>query len=155
MYTKYVNRLQKPPEMSSNPALRPLRVVEAQKEGKRALNYLHTIEGLPWKSYEKIYDLRLGVSDPVTVAEGKGISCDLVSIRRFSGAGVDQKLEMIRLIQHKNFVTAHEVYRRGDECDVVSLGMPIHSSCPSCLLADTKVSSLDFSFSLAGAGFRE
>lgn len=83
------------------------------------MNYMHTIEGLPWKSYEKIYDLRLGVGDPVTVAEGKGISCDLVSIRHFSGAAVDQKLELIRLIQHKNFVTAHEVYRRGDECDVV------------------------------------
>ncbi len=112
-----MNRLRKPtPEMSSDtdPTPRPLRIVGAQKEGKQALDHIPTIEGLPWKVYEKIYNLRLGESEPVTVAERKGISCELVSIRRISGAAVDQRLEMIRLIQHKNFVTAHEVYRNDD-----------------------------------------
>ena len=105
--------------MSSDSLLRPLRIVGAQKERKRALDYVHIIEDLPWKFYERIYDLRLGECDPVTVAEGKGVSCDLVSIRRISGAEVDQKLEMIRLIQHPNFVTAHEVYRRNDDYYIV------------------------------------
>ncbi len=58
--------------MSSDSVLRPLRIVGAKKEGKRALDYVHIIEDLPWKFYERIYDLRLGECDPVTVAEGKG-----------------------------------------------------------------------------------
>ena len=95
----------------TDPTPRPLRIVEARKEGKRALDHIPTIEGFPWKFYEKIYNLCLGESDPVTVAERKGMPCDLVSIRWISGAAVEQRLEMIRLIQHKNFVTAHEVYR--------------------------------------------
>ena len=83
------------------------------------------IDDSPWSFYKKIYGLRLGEDDIVTVAERKGISCDVVAIRRFSGAGTDKQIEMVRLIQHKNFITAHEIYKFDEAYYVIFEHMPL------------------------------
>ena len=123
------NRLQKElPKDAYNISpsqIRPLRAVQAHHEGEYAASYMHTIEDSPWKFYDKIYGLRLGESDVVTVAEDKGISRNVVTIRRFSGAAADKQLEMTRLVQHKNLVTAHEVYRCDGDYYVIFEHMPL------------------------------
>jgi hypothetical protein len=73
----------------------------------------------PWDYYVKIYSLRLGEHDPVTVAEKKGDSFDLVSVSRCQGLSEDQ-LELLRLIQHPNFVTVKEVYHEQDGWHIVA-----------------------------------
>lgn len=67
----------------------------------------------PWEYYAKIYSLKLGEHDAVTVAERKGGLFDVVSIRQCRDLSKDQ-LELLRLIQHPNFVTVKEIYHEGD-----------------------------------------
>ena len=73
--------------------------------------------------YELIYFLHLGETDPVLVAERKGMSFDLVDIRRFETLD-NKQIEMLNAIQHPNFVTVHGIYRTEDECYVAYEHMP-------------------------------
>ncbi|KAK9437129.1 serine/threonine protein kinase, partial [Metarhizium brunneum] len=73
----------------------------------------------PWDYYSKIYSLKLGENEPVIVAERKGgPSFDLVSVRPCQDLS-QRQLELLRLIQHPNFVTVHEVYHEQDKWYIV------------------------------------
>lgn len=100
-----------------------LRTVEANRYGQRAMERIPIKAFQPSVTYEMIYFLHLGESDPVLVAERKGISFDLVDIRRFATLD-DEQIRMLRAIQHPNFITVHEIYRTEDECYVAYEHMP-------------------------------
>ena len=57
--------------MEPTTGLRRLQLPGAVKSGVRAYKYMRMKHESPWKTYEKIYQLRLGVGDRVTVAEGR------------------------------------------------------------------------------------
>ncbi|KAK2037618.1 hypothetical protein LZ31DRAFT_534738 [Colletotrichum somersetense] len=63
----------------------------------------------PWVTYKKIYKQTLGDGDVVLVAEKRGISGDVVDIRRFLDLSTEQ-IKMLQSIQHPNIVTVHEIY---------------------------------------------
>jgi hypothetical protein len=102
-----------------------LRLVEAVNSGFRASKYIMMKEGSPWRSYRKIYQLRLGVGDRVTVAECKTHPFDLITIRSFSGPEVEDKLNMLQRIQHHNFVSALDGFRFEQSIYIVFEHMPI------------------------------
>ncbi|RSL49676.1 hypothetical protein CEP51_015453 [Fusarium floridanum] len=103
--------------------LEELRIVEAYKQGQRALNYIPTKETSPWDAYEKICFLKLG-DKPVVIAEKRGISRDVVAISSLEEAQVQAKADMVKSIQHPNFVTVHELYRFEGQYHTVSEYMP-------------------------------
>jgi hypothetical protein len=75
-----------------------LRLVEAVNAGVRAHEYIMTKEGSPWRSYKRIYQLRLGVGDRVNVAERKSPPFDIVMVRSFLGPRIKDKLYMLQRI---------------------------------------------------------
>ena len=108
--SKTTNRLQK----RNATRVDQLRLVEANETSHRAVETVLVKAGSPWEYYRKIYSLKLGENDPVTVAERKGgPSFDLVSVHRCQDISQDQ-VELLRLIQHPNLVTVHEIYRERD-----------------------------------------
>jgi hypothetical protein len=102
-----------------------LRLVEAVASGVRAHEYIMTKEGSPWRSYERIYQLRLGVGDRVTVAERRSPPFNVVTVRSFSGPRVEDKLRMLQQIQHANFVSAFDAFKFEQSLYVVFEHMPI------------------------------
>ncbi|KAK9438319.1 serine/threonine protein kinase [Metarhizium brunneum] len=115
-----VNRLQK---RHAN-RIDPLRLVEANRLGRRAMGMVLVKPNSPWDYYSKIYSLKLGENEPVIVAERKGgPSFDLVSVRPCQDLSQSQ-LELLRSIQHANFVTVHEVYNEQDKWYIVMEHMP-------------------------------
>jgi len=88
-----------------------LRLVEAVASGVRAHEYIMTKEGSPWRSYERIYQLRLGVGDRVTVAERRSPPFNVATVRSFLGSRVEDKLRMLQQIQHTNFVSALDAFK--------------------------------------------
>jgi hypothetical protein len=102
-----------------------LRLVEAVNSGVRAHEYIMTKEWSPWGSYEKIYQLRLGVGDRVTVAEHKSHPFDVVTVRSFSGPRAEDVLRMLQRIHHPNFVSALDAFRFEQSLYVVFEHMPI------------------------------
>jgi hypothetical protein len=74
----------------------------------------------PWNDYARIYSLKLGIHEPVIVAQRRGgPSFDLVSIHQCRDLREDQ-LELIQHIQHPNFITVHEVYHEHGEWYLVA-----------------------------------
>ena len=93
----------------------PLRTLEAMQHRRWAMETVLVKNTPPWNDYAKIYSLKLGVHEPVIVAQRRGgLSFDLVSIHQCRGLREDQ-LELIQLIQHPNFITVYEVYHECDE----------------------------------------
>ena len=102
-----------------------LRLVEAVNSGVRAHEYIMTKEGSPWRSYERIYQLRLGVGDRVNVAERKSPPFDIVTVRSFSGPRIENKLYMLQRIRHPNFVSAFDAFKFEQSLYIVFEHMPI------------------------------
>jgi hypothetical protein len=102
-----------------------LRLVEAVNSGVRAHEYIMIKEGSPWRSYERIYQLRLGVGDRVNVAERKSPPFDIVTVRSFSGPRIEDKLYMLQRIQHPNFVSAFDAFKFEQSLYIVFEHMPI------------------------------
>ena len=102
-----------------------LRLVEAVDSGVRAHEYIMTKDGSPWRSYERIYQLRLGVGDRVTVAERKSPPFNVVTVRSLSGPRVEDKLRILQQIQHTNFVSAFDAFKFEQSLYVVFEHMPI------------------------------
>lgn len=102
-----------------------LRLVEAVQSGFRAREYIMTKEGSPWRTYERIYQLRLGVGDRVTVAERKSPPFNIVTVRSFSGPRIEDKLRMLQQIQHANFVSAFDAFKFEQSLYVVFEHLPI------------------------------
>jgi hypothetical protein len=102
-----------------------LRLVEAVNSGVRAHEYIMVKEGSPWRSYERIYQLRLGVGDRVNVAERKSPPFDIVTVRSFSGPRLEDKLYMLQRIQYPNFVSALDAFKFEQSLYIVFEHMPI------------------------------
>ncbi|KAK1973461.1 kinase-like domain-containing protein, partial [Colletotrichum cereale] len=77
----------------------------------------------PWATYKKIYKQILGDGDLVLVAEKRGISGDVVDIRRFLELSTEQ-IKMLQSIQHPNIVTVHEIYSDKTNHHIVYEHMP-------------------------------
>lgn len=105
--------------------LKHLKLVHATKAGLRAHEYMRAKLKSPWCSYDKIYQLRLGDGDRVTVAERKEPPSDVVTVRSFSGPKVEDKLRMLQQIQHTNFVSALEIFKFEESFYVIFEHMPI------------------------------
>ncbi|KAH7111053.1 kinase-like domain-containing protein [Dendryphion nanum] len=84
-----------------------------------------TKEGPPWRSYERIYQLRLGVGDHIHVAERKSPPFDIVTIRSWSGPHIEDKLHVLQRIRHPNFVSAFDAFRFEQSLYIVFEHMPI------------------------------
>lgn len=76
----------------------------------------------PWKSYEKIRELRLGVGDIVTLAQQKR---DVVSVRSFRGHDAKEKLQMLQRIQHNNFISVLEIFSSEEAFHIIFERIPI------------------------------
>jgi hypothetical protein len=72
-----------------------LRLVEAVNSRVRAHKYIITKEGSLWRSYKRIYQLRLSVGDRVNIVERKSPLFNIVIVRSFSGPRIKDKLYML------------------------------------------------------------
>ncbi|KAG9252579.1 CAMK family protein kinase [Emericellopsis atlantica] len=120
---KAANRLKKryhsqTPDARQPLQLTPLRTVKAMQTGNQVMNEVLVHDISPWSTYNRLFSFHLGDNDPVIVAEGKGISFDLFSIQHFKIIG-DHQINMLKNIQHPNFVTVNEIYQTQDGCYVV------------------------------------
>jgi hypothetical protein len=121
------NRLQKrfPIYLASGQPchLEKLRTVEAYEQGERALNCVLVKKSSPWDTYEKIYSIKLG-ENPAIIAERRGISSEVVAISSLQVPQVQFKIDLIKSIQHPNFVTVHELYHFEGQYHMISEYMP-------------------------------
>ena len=91
--------------------------------------YLRTTHASPWKSYEKSYEIRLGVEDLfVVVAERTDTDSsnttqkpysNLGLVKKFSGPSVDDELRKLQQIQDPSIVSPIEIFRSDEACYVV------------------------------------
>ncbi|KAK5209213.1 hypothetical protein LTR41_004748 [Exophiala xenobiotica] len=84
---------------------------------------LRTAWESPWKQYEKVYDLEL--AGAVEVAVRKTAPIHLVHVRKFSNAESEKVLHLFRQLQHRNIVTALDVFADSDGLYVVLEHMSI------------------------------
>lgn len=122
-FTKELSGRQNTNSVDPMTGLLDLTLPNAVKSGVRAHQYVATKHMSPWRSYEQIYTLRLGVGDWVSVAqssnplvsdsarrERKNPLSNLVVIRRFSGPDTESKLRRFERIRHANFASALEFF---------------------------------------------
>jgi hypothetical protein len=69
-------------------------LVKAAEAGVRAHDYVPTKYESPWRSYQKVYELKL--DGFVVVAIRKAPSCELVTVKSFSGSDRDGKVKMLQ-----------------------------------------------------------
>lgn len=91
----------------ARPTSFPINVHEATKSGS------------PWLNFEASYGIRFGIDFRVTVAERKASPYDVVAIRSFPGAMDDTRVQMLRRVQHDNFVTVLDIFRSKESTHVV------------------------------------
>lgn len=113
----------KVPPLRANRRIRPLKLVEALNQGKRAMNIVLVGQGSPWNFYRAIYKLSLGQNKQVLVCERRGVSCDLVGIHTFRALTGGQ-IEMLKTVQHQNFLTVHELFLCSEESHVAVEHIP-------------------------------
>ena len=76
--------------------------IRGEQEGSRVQH------GIPWKIYEKGYDLKL--DQFVTVATRKAPLHGKVAIKTLAGRDANRKLDMLHRVCHKRFVSLLEVF---------------------------------------------
>jgi hypothetical protein len=84
---------------------------------------LRIVWDLPWKRYEKVYDLELAGSGEVALRKTDPI--ELVHVRRFYKPGVENTLRMFRLLRHPNIVAGLEAFNTDDGLYVILEQMPV------------------------------
>ena len=108
--------------------LKPLILPEIVRSGIRAHKYLETVQASPWKTYVKLFDIRLGEENIfVTVAERKNAQystltedplSDLALVESFSGPRVEEKLREIQKTRNTNIVSPLNIFRVDGDCYV-------------------------------------
>jgi len=137
---------------------RKLRIVEAAELGIRSWEHLAFVDGSPWDTYERLYQLRLGeaglhcgaTETLLTVAEKKlrssssHLFSNMVLIKTLSGEGVDRKLDLLQQIRHENIITPVEVYRTTRTCSVAFefMAIPLLSIASSPSLNDVRLAAI-------------
>jgi hypothetical protein len=118
-------RVRSPYEDAVDPAtdLKPLQLVQAIRSRSRTSDNI--MPESPWRSYEKTYELRLGVDVRITVAEQKDFPYAEVSVRHFSGPGVEDRLHKLQQIRHTNLVSVLKIFRAKETIYVVYEHMPV------------------------------
>lgn len=102
----------------------------------------------PWKTYERIYELRLGLGHRVTVAENTdsspGTLSNVVSIREFKEEDMKTKYEMLQYLQHSNLVLPLEIFWSKDIYYVISEHMPcsLHEVCGIEHLNEARIAAI-------------
>lgn len=104
----------KPRAPPADRRIQPLKLVEALNQGKRAMDTVLVRHDSPWNLYRAIYKLSLGQDKEVLVCERRGVSYDLVGIHTFR-ALTSSQIEMIKTVQHQNFLTVHELFLCSEE----------------------------------------
>lgn len=79
----------------------------------------------PWRSYDPICDLRLGLDFHITIAQEKTTPHGCFAIRRFPGDIHNTELQMLRRIRHDSFVAAIETFQHEAATYAVFEHMPI------------------------------
>ena len=95
----------------------------------------------PWRWYEKLYELRLGDSDRVVVAEVnqpwstklnraelQSPSPYVVTIKKFPANNAERKIHLLQRIQHDNIVAVREIFSYQDVVYPVYEHMPVSLS---------------------------
>lgn len=77
-----------------------LHLPKAVKAGVRAHEYVEAKPESPWKSFRKVFKLK--INDFVTVATQNTFPCEIVIVKTFE---TRNKLDMLQQIQDENFVT--------------------------------------------------
>lgn len=75
---------------------------KAVRAGVRAHEYVEIKHESPWKSFQKVYELKFDNYN--TVAIRKALPCEVVTVKGFTESEVDEKLDMLQRIRHENFV---------------------------------------------------
>lgn len=97
-----------------------LRITNALELGTTAINTIPVRDGLPWNDFAKIYSLKLGVNEPVIVAQRTGgVSYDVVFIHCCKDLSQTQA-ELLQRLQHENLTTVHEVYLENETWHIVT-----------------------------------
>ena len=79
-----------------------LQAMQGEQEGSTVQH------GIPWKIYEKGYDLKL--DQFVTVATRKAPLHGKVAVKTFAGRDANRKLDMLHRVRHERFVSLLEVF---------------------------------------------
>jgi hypothetical protein len=109
-------------ENEAQNGLKPLKLVKAAQSNISVHEYIQTTHGSPWETYEKSYDIRLGLDNTfVTVVERKDTQyrtttrrdplSDFALVRRFSGQKIEDKLYKFQEIKHPNIVSPFELFK--------------------------------------------
>lgn len=98
----------------------PLKTSTALQLGSKAMNTFPEKSGAPWNDFAKIYSLRLGMNQPVIVAQRTGgVSYDVVFIHCCDSLSQTQ-IELLQRVQHENFTTVHDIYHDHDTWHIVT-----------------------------------
>lgn len=118
-------RARSPDKDAIDPAtgLKRLELVEALGPTVRAYKFVKRES--PWRSYEKVFELRLGVGDLVTVAQRKDPSSGVVNMRKFPAPNGEEKLRILQQLRHRNIVSVLEVFSFEESFYVMFEHMPI------------------------------
>ncbi len=82
-----------------------LHLSKAVEAGVRAYEYVETKSESPWKSFRKVFELKM--SDFVTVATRNAFPCEIVVVKTFE---TRNRLDMLQQIRHENFATFLEAF---------------------------------------------
>jgi hypothetical protein len=102
--------------------LKPIKLVKALRSNIRAHEYIQTTHSSPWETYEKSYEIRLGLDNTfITVVERKDAQyntatrrdplSDFALVRSFPESKIEDKLRKFQQLQHPNIVSPLEVFR--------------------------------------------
>jgi hypothetical protein len=90
------------------PGLKPLKLVKAIESGIRAHQVVLSKRYSPWKEYEEVFQIKLDGFN--TVATRRSVPCDLVIVKSFVQPTASERVDMLRLVQHRNFIALVDHY---------------------------------------------
>ena len=95
----------------------------AADAGIRPQDYVEMRYESPWKSLQKVYELKL--DGFIAVAIRKPPSCELVTVKNISGPDKERKVKMLQRIQHANFVAFQESFHFEDSVHIILDYVPL------------------------------
>ncbi|KAF2113725.1 hypothetical protein BDV96DRAFT_601202 [Lophiotrema nucula] len=130
-------------------------LVEANNAHVRAHEYVRSTSISPWQSYKELYKLRLDLENWVMVVEKKKSVnystqsrrdpfANLGLIRAIRGPDVEEKLEMLKAIQHKGFLLPLQIFRQGRLAHVSHdyMATPLSNLAGNPLLDELQVAAI-------------
>ena len=101
-------------ESSPTAGPKDLKLVKAAEAGVRAHECVTIKHESPWKTYNKVFELKL--EEYVIVAVRKDPSCEIVFIKSFNGPDADVKIKMLQRVRHHNFIAFLDAFTFNQTC---------------------------------------